>query len=613
MAKSGQKRKRADKAKTKLKTSGKGVKKSIRLPKGLNVTRTDFTTKTITVNQLKKDLVQGDKVTKKKIGFKDLMSKLNNSSQSTRLDGLEGIVELVKAYPELADEHLSQLVQRIAPLTTDRDGKMRKVASGLLHFVLTNVEPLQLEPLYDIISAHVCCGLSHIDVDIQLDSLKLLDEIISAVPQLVASKHDQLLPNCLDQVSLRRGPSSGVTHHRTLSSNMSDKLTAVQWRSDVLSRVHTILQIVHDGNNVKYEKQDTMTTKNAKNDFYMGLYADPFNSNVSIQSLDKSGDEKKNVGGKEFNMSKFIDQGLVNLLLDTWCEAIASCKSDKDNNGSNCGLVNANIITCLETIAKTFRLALHLLGQTKDQLLVDSTSTSLLAQFEEKYSTQILHHLMVGFPYDILQQQETKERQKKSVTVVKGKQEKIVPPTELNLTLCLIYLELMAGDDDEMLANISRYLNNVILSPESHHLDKVTQVLKQMSRIDAIHYNELISDVLNKNPTNNKVVDLMIYLVEYKVDLPIVQEWIKDLANVVTSGKVSHAHLDVISTLYKRGDVNLAKALEHVDSTTSKDTKVWKTMMLWPQFRSKVDRKQMQNVLENDHDTLEFCQNMLTL
>ena len=73
MAKSGKKRKKAEKSKTKL-------RQSIKLPKGLNETNAQVTSKKINVlNQLRtQDGADEDRLTRKKIGVRDLMSKLSN-------------------------------------------------------------------------------------------------------------------------------------------------------------------------------------------------------------------------------------------------------------------------------------------------------------------------------------------------------------------------------------------------------------------------------------------------------------------------------------------------------------------------------------------------------
>ena len=79
MTKSGRKRKKADKAKVQLK---KG-KKSIRLPKGQNVTDSRVTTKKITlVTQLTGPSQEDGPLTRKKISMK--VSRGNKSSMGTR-------------------------------------------------------------------------------------------------------------------------------------------------------------------------------------------------------------------------------------------------------------------------------------------------------------------------------------------------------------------------------------------------------------------------------------------------------------------------------------------------------------------------------------------------
>ena len=102
-----------------------------------------------------------------------------------------------------------------------------------------------MSPLNSIISAHVCCGLSHINTDIQLDTLKLLDIIIESSPNVVIECHEKLLPNCLDQVSLKTKTSnSSDMANRTLNQNVSGKITALKWRTDVLQRVCNILSLI---------------------------------------------------------------------------------------------------------------------------------------------------------------------------------------------------------------------------------------------------------------------------------------------------------------------------------------------------------------------------------
>ena len=88
MAKSGRKRKKAEKSKTKL-------RQSIKLPKGLNETKGDISTKKITVlNQLKNrdELDEVAKLTKRKIGIKDLLHKVGSNGISIKIEGGKAVL-----------------------------------------------------------------------------------------------------------------------------------------------------------------------------------------------------------------------------------------------------------------------------------------------------------------------------------------------------------------------------------------------------------------------------------------------------------------------------------------------------------------------------------------
>ena len=241
MAKSGKKRKKAEKSKTKL-------RQSIKLPKGLNETNASVTSKKINVlNQLRSQDFDEDRRTRKKIGVKDLMSKLKNNGIAVKLEAIDGLNELLKAYPEICQEELNDLISSVIPINNHIESKLRSAARSLINFILTQVSTNQILPLTALITAHLCCGLSHIDSDIQLDSLKLLDIIIDCSPLVIIQGHEQILPNCLDQVSLKGGKNpnnSTQFQQRSVHKNVNSKVSALQWRTQVLQRVLKIVGIV---------------------------------------------------------------------------------------------------------------------------------------------------------------------------------------------------------------------------------------------------------------------------------------------------------------------------------------------------------------------------------
>ena len=140
MAKAGQKRKKVEKTKVQFKKA-KTAPGSF-LPKGTNVTKTELKVGKIVIAQQTASVNLADgPVTKKKLGLKELVNKLSHFSQSVRFDSLEGLKELVTGAGggDLVSENLSLLVTKLAPLTSDRERRVRRTASSLIQAILSQV------------------------------------------------------------------------------------------------------------------------------------------------------------------------------------------------------------------------------------------------------------------------------------------------------------------------------------------------------------------------------------------------------------------------------------------------------------------------------------------
>jgi len=69
-----------------------------------------------------------------------LLSKLNSLSSSIKIDGLDGLMELVKNEDSrILEDHLSILLNKIAPLATDREKKIRKLANSIFSTIIKQV------------------------------------------------------------------------------------------------------------------------------------------------------------------------------------------------------------------------------------------------------------------------------------------------------------------------------------------------------------------------------------------------------------------------------------------------------------------------------------------
>lgn len=83
--------------------------------------------------------------------------------------------------------------------------------------------------------------MTHIDVNIQQDSLLLLDNLLVTLPDLIAENSTKLLPDFFDLITKE---SSDSKTGRTVSINLGNKITDVKWRIKVLDRLQGIMDAI---------------------------------------------------------------------------------------------------------------------------------------------------------------------------------------------------------------------------------------------------------------------------------------------------------------------------------------------------------------------------------
>ena len=144
--KAGQKRKKAEKAKTQLGTSLKKVKKGKRIaPKGSNETKVNLQVKSLdlptqhhepTIVSSAPSSSTGAVTTVHLRSLKDLLPKLHHSSYSHRVDGVKGLINWVERDPEESQRHFSQILGKIAPLLYDPESSVRSQVTKFLEYAL---------------------------------------------------------------------------------------------------------------------------------------------------------------------------------------------------------------------------------------------------------------------------------------------------------------------------------------------------------------------------------------------------------------------------------------------------------------------------------------------
>lgn len=464
MVKGGLKRKKADKAKNQLKVSKKGAKKArarggdIKLPKGLNVTNATFKTqKLVLLNQSqpsasKEDLNSG-LVTKKKLGLKEVLGKLNNQSLSTRLDGLEGLKELVTAHRNIIDENLSLIVNRLVPFLTEREAKLRNVGIPLLESIVSQVNPSSLESLYPIISAHLCCGLSHIDDEIQLESIKVLDTLIQFQPAFILSHAHQILPNCLEQISnsdsnsISSGSTNNVSENRMKSNksvaklrdNINANVSSLHWRFLVIERIYNMLLILF---NTEESTQHTQF-KTIQTNFTIGALQnnstiEPFYMNLYVDRYQLGGSRNNPVSHKDVSLNanianKISVAGLARqlfpTLIDTWNEATTATQTKKRKINmaptTHFLIQNESVPVCvaiINTLKTIMKLATH----------EEKEVSSICLTQQGELGSAFLSNIMDKFPFEVTQLKGDQRNNTKDSTASK------ISFSSFDLNLCVI-------------------------------------------------------------------------------------------------------------------------------------------------------------------------------
>lgn len=135
------------------------------------------------------------------------MIQLKHYKTSVRKDALVGLRDLFQANPDHLLPNLAKLVEQGMSAMVDDSSQVRRALCSLLNLILTNVSSKQLMPFSSLFIAHLSCGLTHIDDQIQLDSVKILEVFLSQ-PSLIVPYANELLSLLMKLISRQRNSSA---------------------------------------------------------------------------------------------------------------------------------------------------------------------------------------------------------------------------------------------------------------------------------------------------------------------------------------------------------------------------------------------------------------------
>lgn len=180
------------------------------------------------------------------------MTQCQHYNITVRHDALTGLRELVSTHPHVLKSNLAAVLEKICALFVDKDAVVRQAVIKLLRVMLPRVQEKHISSFFPVISAHLCCCMTHIYDDIQADSLQFLDVLLEFYPKLVVANSNQILPNFIEQISRVKSTDASSktvtasTSARSLSVNPNSKTSSQRWRARVLERLFKLLTAVID-------------------------------------------------------------------------------------------------------------------------------------------------------------------------------------------------------------------------------------------------------------------------------------------------------------------------------------------------------------------------------
>ncbi|XP_047025457.1 testis-expressed protein 10 homolog [Helicoverpa zea] len=375
---------KSEKSKTKLKAKNK------ELPRGTNVTKTNFKVKKIVIREQLKKHGETEALSTRKLNIKELLSRLNHFNTHSRTDALNGLKELIESHPEVLEHNLGELVHGITPLVLNIEKVVRHESLKVLHVLLSKAKIERIDPFFDIMCTYLRSAMTHIDGRIQEDSLLFLDTLLLCTPTKVAEDFHKIIPNFLDMISKLRVDSKPG---RTLTVNLGSQITTVKWRVKVLHRLKDYLHEFIKYNNI--ENSNGPVVENTKmfnpNELtYFSLINPIYIQNCQLSCF-SSKNLQDSVPVDEVGKFKEYTDTLMPLLFETWLEVCPAANSEKNIETVITEDAASLLKHTLEVISLIWMLVKH--------FNMKSPTSNIQNTFSQKFRQPYLQHFVKAFPY----------------------------------------------------------------------------------------------------------------------------------------------------------------------------------------------------------------------
>lgn len=169
-----------------------------RAPKPANDTNTSFRSASVSVRSQAVDLSSGDGkllVSARGRSLHELTTQLNHPAAAVRTSAIRGLGNVVDTHSDFLKAHLSALLPAIAKCCVDEEDVVRQLGLSVLRDVLTRTSKENvMRPFVALLTAYATSALNSLDRSTRLDGGRTVEVLSTALPSLMSSQVEVLLP-----------------------------------------------------------------------------------------------------------------------------------------------------------------------------------------------------------------------------------------------------------------------------------------------------------------------------------------------------------------------------------------------------------------------------------
>lgn len=467
---------RAEKAKVKL----KGAK----LPKGLNVTKTDFKVRKIEIReQLRESTAFLTNNGQRQLNLKETLSRLKHHNLKFRTDALRNVRDAVKFdQAEHLVGSLHELLQGIAAGALDIEREVRRDSFKTLDVLLEALPTDAIVPFFHIIAAYLRCAMTHVQPAIQEDSLLLLDVLLHRVPSRLLAERSAstIISHFIDMISRTRHDTQHTNRLLTVRMGQGQgQQTTIKWRTKVLLRLQQILETLllqqHNPKESRHAAARVVQFDVSRKQYYN--VQSPFNvDNRPLYSILQDRMSKP----EDEQLRSYVEQ-LMPLLQDNWLEVCPQQQKQQQLLKVQQQLLNADAADSLHVVLNIMTQLWQLVLQFESTQQEDSHELS--NWMRDTYAKNFVRNFLKEslFPYQqmplLAENKKVKGKNKSGSSAIAG--DELCRAQNLSVVLLVCHFwpqpgEQQSEDYRSLLLYINQCLCQVRSLTPNHQLRLVT-------------------------------------------------------------------------------------------------------------------------------------------